>query len=120
MTKYKTIREIKKTKRTEAIKDRFTSGPEDITDIVRVKVLSASHKQKITAGMAKAKASGKVLGRKPFFENALKRSEKAWILKQADMGIKHSRIIKNVNEKTGIKISKASFSRLIKTLRGDL
>ena len=122
MAKYISMREIKKTKRTEAIKSRFVSGPEDITDIKLENGKgrrTPQQRKNISEGMAKARLKGKVLGRPSWIEGSLKRSVKVRILKEDLMGIKHSRIIKNLDE-DGISISKASFSRLIRKLKRDL
>ena len=122
MAKYRSIREIKKTRRTEAIKDRFVSGPEDVYNVKLTTGKgrrTALQRKNISEGMAKARLKGKVLGRPIEIETQFKRGETVRILKQLDMGIPQARIVRELNE-DGISISKASFSRLIKKLRRDM
>ena len=122
MPKYVKLRKIKQTKRHVAIRDRFVSGPEDVTNVKLTTGKgrrTALQRKNISEGMIKARnEKGKVLGRPSWIEDSLKRSEKVQILKQLDMGIPQARIVRELNA-DGITISKASFSRLIKKLRQD-
>ena len=121
MPKYVKLRKIKQTKRHVAIRDRFVSGPEDVKNVRLTNGKgrrTALQRQNISDGMANARLKGKVLGRPIEIETQFKRGETVRILKQLDMGIPQARIVRELNA-DGIKISKASFSRLIKKLRCD-
>ena len=93
-TKYIKLDHKPLTERQKLIAPRFVSDANDITNVVYA-----------------------LRGRPPVIEPKLKANDKVWILKQLEKGIPQVRIIKDFEAETGIKISKPTFSRLVRKLK---